>query len=194
MCTLDGVRSMSFLPSRVASSDAMLCGVTQHTLASWAPDSGVTDSAWSAEYCGTVRPNGLSARCFSAINACSARLMNVPVRQSSVLAIRSSTGMAPTGSSSGSSSTISVKSFPGSVRAGEQWAGGLTRCRVLGRDVTVEDDAADQGDGCYVEGLRRRTQGNPGQELAIKFPDLRILPRLGADIWWIMRNTPASSG
>src|SRR4051812_5732264 len=63
--------------------------------ASWAPDSGAWDSASSAAYCGTDKPNGFSARCLAAIRACSERLTKVPSRVSRPLAMTSSTPMPP---------------------------------------------------------------------------------------------------
>ncbi|GLX03186.1 hypothetical protein Misp03_01130 [Microbispora sp. NBRC 16548] len=69
----------------------MLCGVTEQNRASFAPEMpGASDSAYIAAYCGTVSPNGRSTRLFSAISACSARLMALPGRHATASAILAS--------------------------------------------------------------------------------------------------------
>ncbi len=59
----------------------MVCGVTMHSRASWAPD--IPEDCWSTRrvtYCGTVRSTVRNTRDFSPISACSARLMAWPRR------------------------------------------------------------------------------------------------------------------
>ena len=70
---------------------------------------------------------------------------------------------------------------PHGLDAEQQRPDRLAGGAVLGRDVAVEHDPADQRDRGDVERLGQRAQRHPADQLLIQLVDLRWLARLGLD-------------